>query len=291
MRIIKGKDLEATPARIEPMVFPVLPEGGIGDVDGNGGAAAPASREEQEESARQPEVDMEQVRREAEQVRQGAQAEAEKLRSQAQAEVEQFRSQAMQEIEQFKSQAQEQAESNKKEAYSKGYSSGEEEGYKKGYEDGYTKGKNSAIEETRATVDMLSEVVEQLKEYHTQILSDSQSDIARMAVTIARKVLQKEIMTDPMTVVNMVRKALSKVRFKKNFVVHVNPLDLEVIQSAGDQVKEVLDNCESIEFKASPKVQPGGCVVQTESGNVDAQIDRQVDEVEQAVMKAMGEGE
>ncbi|HOO57545.1 MAG TPA: FliH/SctL family protein, partial [bacterium] len=178
---------------------------------------------------------------------------------------------------------------NKKEAYSQGYSSGEEEGYKKGYDDGYGKGKQSGLQETINAVSMMNEVIEQLKAYHTQILEDSQKDILKMAIAVAEKVLHKEIMTDPETVLGVVKDALRRVSFKKHFIIHVNPLDLEILKSASDQIISVLDNHESVKFKASAQVEPGGCVVQTESGTVDAQVDRQFNEVKETVLKSIEE--
>lgn len=278
MRIIKIEDMKSISAAIAPMIFDELDE--FETSGGNGGDHA---------SAALTEMELEKARREAEKLRVDAANEAEKIKLSAQQEAQNIRAAAEKEAAKLREEAAAAAEVGKKEGYASGFSSGVEEGYKKGYEDGYGKGKNAAIDETRATINMMNEVVEQLRAYHSSILEDSQTDVARMAISVARKVLHKEIMTDPMTVVSVVRGALEKIAFKKNFVINVNPLDLEVIHSAGDKVKAMLTNAQSIQFKASPQVEAGGCVVQTESGIVDAQISRQVSEVEDAVMKAMGE--
>lgn len=278
MRIIKIEDLKSFSSAIAPMIFEELDE--FGPTGGNGGDSG---------NAVLTEMELEKARREAEKLRVDAANEADKIKLAAGQEAERIRAQAEKEAEKLRQEAAAAAEIGKKEGYASGYSSGVEDGYKKGYEDGYGKGKNAAIDETRATINMMGEVVEQLKSYHSKILEESQGDIARMAISVARKVLHKEIMTDPMTVVSVVQAALEKIAFKKHFVINVNPLDLEIIQKSGDKVKSMLQNAQSIQFKASPQVEAGGCVVQTESGMVDSQVSRKVSEVEAAVMKAMGE--
>jgi flagellar assembly protein FliH len=278
MRIIKADELQKRTASIITMAFAAFPEEQVVDGDGDGaGSHAP----------QQIQIDVEAVQREAAAIIQRGKEQAAVALHTSQQEAERTRAQMKQEQEQARAQAAADADAAKKEAYAAGFSSGEEAGFKKGYEDGFSKGKQTGLQETADAVNMIEQVIEQLKGYHSQILTDSQKDIAQMAIAVAEKVLHKEVMTDPNTVISVVRNALSKISFKKQFVVHVNPLDLEVLNSVSDQIRETLGNYESLKFKASPQVEPGGCVVQTESGMVDAQISRQFGEVKEAVMNAV----
>jgi len=134
---------------------------------------------------------------------------------------------------------------------------------------------------------MVNKVIEELESYRAQILYESKQDIVKMALAVAQKVLHKEIMTDPNTVISVVKNAISKVGFKRKFMVHVNPLDIEVLKAAGSEIVSAVDSLESLKFKPDPKVEAGGCVVRTESGTVDAQVDRQFQEIKENVLNAM----
>ncbi|HOX28143.1 MAG TPA: FliH/SctL family protein [bacterium] len=282
MRIIKIADTDNHKAKIIPMIFDEFPEQVV-------------DLEEEEQSAEaaessapaQPAIDMEAVQREAASIIQNGKDQANMVLQQANNEVEQTRTKMREEIQSLQQQAQEASEAMKKEGYAAGYSSGEENGYKKGYDDGYSKGKTTGLQETENALKMINEVIEQLKGYHSQILADSQKDVVKMAISVAEKVLHKEIMTDPNTVLSVVKNAISKVSFKKQFVVMVNPLDIEVLKAGAEQIRAMLSNCESLKFKPSPNIEPGGCMVQTESGTVDAQIDRQFTEIKDNVLNAM----
>lgn len=281
MRIIKSEELSNHRAQIFAMNFAEFPE-----------ELSEEELAEQVDSApQQPQIDMEAVQREAAAIIQRGKEQAQVALQQANRDIEQMRASANQEIEQLRTQSLAEAEENKKQAYASGFSSGEESGYKKGYEDGYGKGKQTGLQETIAALNMMNEVVDQLKNYHVQILNDSQKDIVKMAMAVAEKVLHSEIRMNPDAVLSVVKNALNKVNFKKEFTIHVNPLDLEVIKGAGDQIRAMLDNCESLKFKVSPQVEPGGCVVQTESGSVDARVDRQFEEIQQTVLNAIEQEE
>ena len=286
MRIIKTEDIKKRSGQIITMNFNEFSEESAAREAAAAGGGEPAQG-----ASAQTQIDMEAVQREAANIIQKGKDQANIAISQANREIEQMHAQLQEEGRQMRAQAAADAEANKKEAYAAGFSSGEEGGYKKGYEDGYNKGKQAGLQETSGAVSMMQQVIEQLKSYHVQILSDSQKDIAKMALAVAEKVLHKEIMMDPNTVISVVKNALGKVSFKKQFTVHVNPLDLEVLKSAGDQVRAALDGYESLKFKASPQVEPGGCVVQTESGSVDARVDRQFMEISDTVLNALEQDE
>lgn len=286
MRIIKGQEYEEAGARIQPMAFNVFPEEWLlappdlsvreeEETDGgNGKAHEPA----------QPSIDLMAIRQKADEIVATARQEADQIRAAAQQETEQIRAQLYQEADGIRAQAAQEGEAIKKDAYAAGFSSGEEGGFRKGYEDGYTKGKAAALDEASNSIHMINKTIAELENYRSQILFESRNDIVKMAITVAEKVLHKEIMTDPSTVLSVVKNAIAQVGFKRKFVVHVNPLDVEVLKAAGAEIATIIDDLESLKFKPDPRVEAGGCVVHTESGTVDAQVDRQYNEIKESVL-------
>jgi flagellar assembly protein FliH len=289
MRIIKQEQLDQIAKKIHSMQFDAFPaewlvnppaqEADEPDYGGNG--------RDHEPEPQQPAIDLAAVQQQADQIVAQGQYQAEQMTARAQQEAQAVADQARQQAQAILDQARQQGEEAKKEAFASGFSSGEESGYKKGYEDGYGKGKALAMDEASQGISMLNRVIDELESYRTQILYESKQDIVKMALAVAEKVLHKEIMTDPNTVVSVVKNAISKVGFKRNFTVHVNPLDVEVLKAAGSSIAGAVDSMESLKFKPDPKVEPGGCVVHTESGTVDAQVDRQFQEIKENVLNAM----
>lgn len=277
------------------MNFPVIEEAALaesldddfaaaeGETFGAGAAAgdrAALTEKELERTHKERDEVLEQAAREAEDIKSAAAAEADRTRERANAEGEQLREQARAEGEQAK-----------KDAFSEGYSSGEESGYKEGYQKGYSKGKDAAAEESKNGILMLNQVIDELKAYKVEILAGAQDDIIKMAMAVAERILHKEIMTDPMAVVSVVKNAIGKVSFKKQFVISVNPLDIEVLQKASSEIAALLDNVESLKFRPNAGVEAGGCIIQTESGTVDAQVDRQFQDISDKVLATIEDKE
>ena len=287
MRIIKEAQKKSQSVQIQPAVFPILTAENVGEHGEE--IQLGVQREEVAMEERDTREEIERAHREAEQMSARAQAEASAIVDGAKREAQRLKDQSAKEIESLKAAAEQEAEKAKKEAYSQGYSTGEEAGFKDGYQAGYTKGKNQSIEETRGSLNMISRVIDELKAYRTQILNDARNDIVRMAISVAERVLHKEIMTDPNSVISVVKNAIKKINFKKQFMVHVNPLDLEVVQKQSAEVALLLDNYEILKFTGNPKVEPGGCIIQTESGTVDARVDRQFQEITEQVLGALKE--
>jgi flagellar assembly protein FliH len=287
MRIIK-EDFR----KVQPANFVVFPEEWL---------AAPPSLEAHDETheggngkdaeqpviIQQPTIDLAAYRAEADQIINDANAQADQIISGAHKQADTIQAQSQEQGQQIIAQASADGEAAKKEAYAAGFSGGEETGFKKGYEDGYFKGKAAALDEASRSLAMINKATQELENYRAQVLHEAQQDIVKMALAVAEKVLHKEIMTDPRTVVNVVKNAVSKVGFKRRFTISVNPLDIEVIESAGPEVSAMIDNLESIKFRPDPKIEPGGCIVQTESGTIDAQVDRQYAEIRDATIGAM----
>jgi flagellar assembly protein FliH len=273
MRIIK-EDFR----KVQPAHFVVFPEEWL---------AAPPSLEAHDETheggngkdaeqpaiIQQPTIDLAAYRAEADQIINDANAQADQIISGAHKQADTTLAQSQEQGQQIVVQASAAGETAKKEAYAAGFSGGEETGFKKGYEDGYYKGKAAALDEASRSLAMINKATQELENYRAQVLHEAQQDIVKM--------------TDPRTVVNVVKNAISKVSFKRRFTISVNPLDIEVIESAGPEVSSIIDNLESIKFRPDPKIEPGGCIVQTESGTIDAQVDRQYAEIKDAAIGAM----
>lgn len=287
MRIIKGQEYQEAGARIQPMAFAVFPEEWLlapPDLTVREDEAPEGGNGKDHEPA-QPAIDLMAIRQKADEITAAARQEAEQIRAEAHQEAEQVRAQAYQEADSIRAQVLQEGENIKKDAYAAGFSSGEEGGFRKGYEDGYTKGKAAALDEAANSIHMINKTIAELDNYRSQILFESRNDIVKMAISVAEKVLHKEIMTDPSTVLSVVKNAINQVGYKRKFVVHVNPLDVEVLKAAGADIATLIDDLESLKFKPDPRVEPGGCVVHTESGTVDAQVDRQYNEIKESVLR------
>jgi len=134
---------------------------------------------------------------------------------------------------------------------------------------------------------MMKEVIEQLKAYHVEILAESQKDIAPHGAECREESAPERDNDGPDDGCGRGEERALKGQFQKAFLVHVNPLDLEVIRSSGEEVKRVLDNVETLEFTAVAAGAGGRLRGADGKRNGGRSGGRQYSEVEEAVLKAI----
>ena len=162
------------------------------------------------------------------------------------------------------SRAQDEAENIKKSAF--------EEGYRQGLEQA-----NSDIENFRLAIKEFLGAPKEVFEYISP-------DILEISVDIAKRIIKKEVQSDPQIIINTivdVLKTASKNEPKVN--IRVSP---KVVTF----VKDVLPNTmyengidTKVNIISDPSIEEGGCVFQTNNGIVDASIDTQIEIIKKAL--------
>ena len=108
----------------------------------------------------------------------------------------------------------------------------------------------------------------------------------RFNLAIARKVICREIKMDKDVVVCVAREALAKVDDSANITIKMNPDDLQFINETKYQLSDLIENIENVSLTAENNVPSGGCVIETDFGEIDARIENQLQAVEESFRSA-----
>jgi len=119
-----------------------------------------------------------------------------------------------------------------------------------------------------------------------EIEEQAEHEIISLAFAIAEKVIKQELKLDQNIVLNSVKEALMQITDKEGLKFIVHPSDLPVVESAMHQFTDLLENPERVTLESDSTVSPGGCVVETRSCSVDANIEKQLKLIEASLKKA-----
>lgn len=120
-----------------------------------------------------------------------------------------------------------------------------------------------------------------------RLFRDIERDIIRLTYDIAEKIIGRDLHEREGAVVDLIRQALHA-SIGQKVVILVNPQDLDVVKRNQQSLMQALDASKTIQIRADDKVAPKGCLIDTEIGTIDAQLETQLS----AVRKALGiEGE
>jgi type III secretion protein L len=119
-----------------------------------------------------------------------------------------------------------------------------------------------------------------------QVRKDMEKTVVPIALKAARKILGRELETSS-AIVDIVATSLKGVSQHKRITIWVNPKELDAIQAEKKKLQNVFENLEILSIRPRNDVAEGGCVIETEAGIINAQLENQWMVLENAFQKLM----
>jgi len=163
-------------------------------------------------------------------------------------------------------------------AYCRGFGDGE----RKGHELGEQAGLESAMQKLESLLTGGHKLLCELGELHRQTCRDVEADLVQLALAVARKIVGRDVSLGPDAVTRIIREALTRVEHAGRITIKLNPADLELLADIKPQLLSGLPEAGRAVFEADEGIARGGCLIETDEGEVDARIERQFQVVEEA---------
>jgi len=199
--------------------------------------------------------------------------EAQVLKQQAEEEAERIIADAKEKANDIEAEGRKSLENERREA--------KEQGKTEGKEDGYAEGK--------AEVDRLIErtqvVLERAQDKRAEILSDTEKEIIYLVLLITRKVIKVISENQRDVIISNVVEALRKVKAKGNISIKVNFADLKLATEHKQDFIALMEGVKTINIVEDSSVDKGGCIIETDFGEIDARIASQLAELENRILE------
>lgn len=197
---------------------------------------------------------------------------AQKIKQEAEDQADRIIKEAEGQAEQLTKDSQEQVENIEKDAYKKGYAEGREQGY------------NEGKAEVERLIDQLHMIIRMAIEKRNEIIDESETQLINLVLQISQKVVKVISENQKNVVVNNVIQALRKLKSRGDVIIHVN---MDDVQLTSDHVKDfvrMVENVKSITVVEDSSVDPGGCLIETDFGEIDARISSQLEEIQNKIL-------
>ena len=156
----------------------------------------------------------------------------------------------------------------------------EKEAYEKGFAEGQKAGSEVGEKMAEATLQQYAASLNALNSLRSELFATSEREIIRLALEIARKIIKREVAIDEELILALVKVALARVADQALITVRVNPKDHHAIERHHAATPETAALSESVKLVEDPLIARGGCIIETESGTIDARIEEQLREIE-----------
>lgn len=174
-----------------------------------------------------------------------------------------------------KEKIQSESESIKEAAYKEGYAKGYDEGFEKSFADG----NNDLIKLNEKLKKILAETINKRNE----IIDTAEAQLIEVAILIAKRVVKMLTEKDKGIVIRNIQEALRRIKGRTKITIRVNIDDLEISARHKDEFYQMLDKIEGVTVLEDPNVDVGGCMIETDFGDIDARINTQLNEIETAI--------
>ncbi|MFC1705329.1 type III secretion system stator protein SctL [Planctomycetota bacterium] len=146
---------------------------------------------------------------------------------------------------------------------------------KQGYDEGYRKGYGEALQG-----------LARLEKEYSEELDRLEPEVVQLSVQIAEKILGEEMQLRPEAIIDIVAQALRTVRHQKDIVVRVNPSQVPIMEAQKSTLLGILSRAREVRIVSDESLRPGGCIIETEVGILDADIQTQLEEIRSALANA-----
>ncbi|MBI5700655.1 hypothetical protein HZC34_02255 [Candidatus Saganbacteria bacterium] len=149
------------------------------------------------------------------------------------------------------------------------------------FEEGIEQGKNQAAENIKQSLQTLNEAVIERK----KIIKDAESEILRLAIKASEQIIRSEVSLHRDVCLNIVSDAINRVSDREQVIIRVNREDADYIKKYKDKLMGIVDGVKSFSILEDSQIEPGGCVIETNLGYVDARISTKLQAIEDAFKK------
>jgi flagellar assembly protein FliH len=133
-----------------------------------------------------------------------------------------------------------------------------------------------ALEKLQTTFPALQSAGEAMVHERDRWLSRWESTAVELAVAIAEKILHREIELHPDVSVELVRETLDLAAGSSRLELRMHPDDVTLLGPHADEVVRAASRCGEVEISGDASIARGGCVIETQHGTIDAQLETQL---------------
>ncbi len=154
-----------------------------------------------------------------------------------------------------------------------------------GRQEGLEKAEKSYTQKLSNLIAMINDVAEN----KSQFLKKSEPELLKLAIKIAEHLIQKSIELDNDTVMSIVTTAMRRVTDKDKVIIKVSPADADLIRKKRDLILEKMPDIRALEIHDDPRLEDGGCIIETRLGYIDASLKTGIESVKTALFGVLSD--
>lgn len=155
------------------------------------------------------------------------------------------------------------------------------------YDQGFAAGEAAAQQKSQQRIEPvlngLNTLIAELAGMRKRVRAEAEDDAVKLALAVARRVLYRELATDPEAILGLVKAAFGKLNARETLRLRVSPADAVTIE----EHRAKLQIPPALEIAADGSLVRGSAIFETSRGDLDASVDTQLAEIDRGLTDAL----
>lgn len=167
----------------------------------------------------------------------------------------------------------------------------QEAAYQEAYQLGLDEGRERALQERSVELgekmQHLDDLLRSFETLKSDLIACNETQIVRLVFYMAKRLIYREIEIRPELILDVVREALLSAQSEENVTLQLSTSDLQFVESIKDKFGKEYEALKRAKLESSDEISPGGCVVETNFGDVNATLEQRLERLWSSVAEKL----
>lgn len=154
-----------------------------------------------------------------------------------------------------------------------------QEAYRLGLEEGRKEAFEAVSAEIAARMETMDQLLNGIKEIKTEMATFNESHLVQLMFQMASRLAKTELKSNNEAMIKVLKDAVSLSQDEENITVRVSQDQFDFLEELKKETGRDLEFVKRIRFEPSAEIADGGCIVETNYGEVDARIEQRVEQL------------
>jgi flagellar assembly protein FliH len=156
-----------------------------------------------------------------------------------------------------------------------------------GEAEGRAEGLAAAAAQSAPALAALGQAVASFEQLRSELVEVLERQAAELALLIAEQIVAGALQVEPERIVDIARGLLRRAVERQRVTLVVNPTDLELMSESLERLRSELGGIEHLDVQADRRIDLGGAILRTVSGEIDTTVSAQLQRAREIVVAAI----
>lgn len=159
----------------------------------------------------------------------------------------------------------------------------EESAYKEAYDLGLVEGTEKAFEEKReefqSRLEQIDSLIQDFEQMRQKMLTHNEGEFLKIVNEIASRIAFKNIEGDADSIIYVIQELIKEIQDNERINIKMSQQDMDFIEELRGKLTKDLDFLKRVKIEPDEDIRPGGCIIETDFGTIDATLEQRAAKV------------